>query len=152
LVAPLRRRYAEYRPSRWHGRLRRRGLFRTAQLNLIGWMAVAGLCIVGAAAGYGISVLVGGPVVVWLLTGALLSLITLVVVDRRRWGQMWTGYSWGDSAQATESVCRQLKRRGLAVATRTYSDGRIQLHYRHRDGRRVARALSQLGIRPPHRW
>jgi hypothetical protein len=91
-------------------------------------------------------------VAVWLVIGALLCLVTLVVVDRRRWGRLWTGYSWGDTPEATESAGRELKRRGLVVATRMYPDGRLGLRYRNRDGRRVARALSQLGIRPPHEW
>jgi hypothetical protein len=149
----MRRRYAEYRPARWGGRrLRRHGLFRTARLNPIGWAAVAALCLVGAATGYAISVLVGRPAGVWLVMGALLCLGTLVVADRRRWGQLWTEYSWGDTPRATESVGAELKRRGLAVETRMNSSGGVSLRYRHRDGRRVARVLTELGIRPPHRW
>jgi hypothetical protein len=89
---------------------------------------------------------------VCLVIGALLCLGALVVVDRRRWGRLWTGYSWGDTPQATERVGAELKRRGLAVETRMDSFGGVSLCYRHRDGRRVARALTQLGIRPPYRW
>ena len=89
---------------------------------------------------------------VWLGIGALLCLSTLVVVDRRRWGRLWTGYSWGGTPQATEGVSAELKRRGLAVETRTNSVGGVSLRYRHRDGRRVARVLTELGIRPPRRW
>ena len=149
----MRRRYAEYRPfTSGRRRLRRYGLFRSARLNLVGWMAVAALCLVGAATGYGIGLLVRGPVAVWLVIGALLCLVPLVAVDRRRWGQLWTGYSWGDTPEAMRRVARELGQRGLMVATRTYPDGRVGLHYRNRDGRRVARALSQLGIRPPHAW
>jgi hypothetical protein len=149
----MQRGYAEYRPSRWGGRrLRRHGLFRTARLNLVGWAAVAALCLVGAATGYAISVLVGWPVAVWPVIGILLCLGTLVVVDRRRWGRLWTGYSWGATPQATEGVGTELKRRGLEVETRTDSVGGVSLRYRHRDARRVARVLTELGIRPPHRW
>jgi ABC-type xylose transport system permease subunit len=149
----MRRRYAQYRPSRWgRQRLRRYRLFRTAQLNPVGWAAVAALCLIGAATGYAIGVVVGWPVGVWLVIGALLCLSTLVVVDRRRWGRLWTGYSWGDNPQAAERVGAELKRRGLAVETRTDCVGGVSLRYRHRDGRRVARALTELGIRPPHRW
>jgi hypothetical protein len=115
-------------------------------------MAVAALCLVGAATGYGMSLLVAGPVAVWLVIGALLCLVTLVMVDRRRWGQLWTGYSWGDTPQATETVRMELNRRGMVVATMTNPDGEVGLRYRNRDGRRVARALSQLGICPPHGW
>jgi hypothetical protein len=127
-------------------------LFRTTQLNPVGWAAVAALCLVGAAAGYTISVLVGWPAGVWPVIGALLCLSTLVVVDRRRWGRLWTGYSWGDNPQATESVSAELKRRGLVVETRMNSVGGVSLRYRHRDSRRVARELTELGIRPPPRW
>lgn len=124
-------------------------LFRSAQLNLFGWMAVAALCLIGAATGYGIGSLAGGPVAVWLVIGAVLCPVMLVVVDRRRWGRLWTGYSWDDTPEATESAGRELKRRGLAVTTTMSRDGRIALRYRNRDGRQVARALSQLGIHPP---
>src|SRR5687768_1408827 len=98
----MRRRYAEYRRSRWRRwRPRRFGLFRSAQLNPVGWAAVAALCLAGAAIGYGISSLVGWPVRVWPVIGALLCLTTLVVMDRRRWGRVWSGYSWGDTPEAT---------------------------------------------------
>jgi hypothetical protein len=65
---------------------------------------------------------------------------------------VWTWYSWGDTPVATEGAARELKRRGLAVETEMYPDGRIGIRYRHRDGRRVVRTLSQLGVRPPHVW
>jgi hypothetical protein len=84
--------------------------------------------------------------------GALLSLVALVVADRRKWGRIWTAYSWGDSPEATQRVAVELKRSGLPVDTTTHPDGRVHLRYRIRDGRRVARALHHLGIRPPGRW
>jgi hypothetical protein len=115
-------------------------------------MAVAALCLVGAAAGYEVSLLVAGPAAVWLVIGALVCLVTLIVADRRHWGRLWTGYSWGDTPEAMDSVVRELTLQGLTVATMTSPDGRVGLRYRNRDGRRVARALHQLGIRPPNGW
>lgn len=149
----MRHRYAEYRPSSWGGRrLRRYRLFRTARLNPAGRAAVAAFCLVGAATGYAIGVLAGSPVVVWPVIGALLCLGTLVLVDRWRWGRLWTGYSWGDTPHATERAGAELKRRGVAVETSVDPAGGVSLRYRHRDGRQVARVLAELGISPPHRW
>lgn len=147
----MQRGYAEYRPSRkrWPGRVR---LFRSVQFNAVGWAAVAGLCLLGAAAGYGVSLLTGWPPAVSPAIGALLSLVALVVADRRHWGRIWTVYSCGDSSETTQRVATELKRLGLTVETTTHPDGRTRLLYRNRDGRRVARALRHLGIRPPRRW
>jgi hypothetical protein len=144
----MQRRYAEYRPSRRPRLGRRYGLFRSASLNAVGWAAVTALCLAGAAVGYGVGLLIGWPVA-WMVIGALLSLVALVVADRRQWGRIWTGYSWGGSPETTERVATELKRQGLPVETEMYPDGQARLHFRHRDGRRVALALSQLGIRPP---
>jgi hypothetical protein len=140
---------AEYRPSRKR-RLGHYRPFRSVQLNAVGWAAVAALCLAGAAAGYGVSLLIRWPVVVWLVIGALLSLIALVVTDRTRLGRLWTEYSWGDSPETTGRVGMELKRLGLPVETTTYPDGQVHLRYRHRDRRRVALALIHLGIHPPH--
>lgn len=147
----MQRRYAEYRPSMWR-RLERRRLFRSVELNAVGWAAAAALCLAGAAAGYAVSLLIGWPVAVGPVIGTLLSLVALVVADRRRWGRLWTEYSWDDSPEATQRVCLTLKRLGLPVEMTTYPDGQVRLRYRHRDGKRVATALSRLGIRPPGRW
>lgn len=147
----MRRRHAEYRLYE-RRRLGRYRLFRSVQLNAGGWAAVAALCLAGAAAGYGVSLLTDWPIGVWLVIGGLLSLTALVVADRKKWGRIWAGYSWGDSPQTTESVAMELKRLGLLVETVMYRDGRVYLRYRQRDGRRVALALSRLGIPPPRGW
>ncbi|MGX7675620.1 hypothetical protein [Plantactinospora sp. DSM 117369] len=151
LEAKVQRRYAEYRPSKRH-RLGRCRLFRSVELNAAGWAAAAALCLAGAAAGWAVSLLIGWPIVVGLVIGTLLSLVALVVADRRRWGRVWTEYSWGESPEITERVGRRLKQLGLPVETTMYPEGRVGLRYRHRDGRRVATALGRLGIRPPAEW
>jgi hypothetical protein len=144
-------RFAQYQPSkRW--RLRRCRLFRSVELNAVGWAAAAALCLTGAVAGYAVSLLSGWPIAIGPVIGTLLGLVTLVVADRRRWGSPWTEYSWGDSPETTQRVCMQLKGLGYPVDTTTYPDGRVRLRYRQRDSRRVAMALNRLGIRPPGRW
>jgi hypothetical protein len=147
----VQRGYAEYRPSR-RRRLGRVRLFRSVRFNAVGWAAVAALCLLGAAAGYGVSRLTGWPAAVSPVIGALLCLVALVVADRRNWGRVWTGYSWGDSPETTQRVATELKHLGLPVETTTCPDGRVQLRYRNRDGRRVAQALRHLGVRPPGRF
>jgi len=147
----VQRRYAEYRPSK-RRRLGRCRLFRSVEFNAVGWAAAAALCLAGAAVGCAVSLLIDWPTVVGLVIGTMLCLVALVVADRRRWGRVWTEYSWGDSPETTESVGMKLKRLGLPVETTIYPDGRVRLRYRHRDGRRVAMALSRLGIRPPGGW
>lgn len=81
----MRRRYAEYRPlPRWRRRWRRTRLLHTVQLNLIGRLAVAALCLAGAGAGYVACRLAGLPPALGLAAGFAAVLAVLVVVDRRR--------------------------------------------------------------------
>ncbi|MEU5567598.1 hypothetical protein [Micromonospora musae] len=135
------RRYAEYGPfARCRpGRYR---LFRSVELNAAGWAAAAALCLAGAAVGCAVSLQIDWPTVIGLVGGGLLSLVAIVVADRRRWGGIWTEYSWGAPPETTESVGAKLQQLGMPVETAVHSDGEVHLRYRHRDGRRVAMALS----------
>jgi hypothetical protein len=81
----VKRRYAEYQPGTpW----RRVQLFRSVQLNLAGWSAVAALCLAGAGVGYGGARLVELPVGPCLTGGAVAVLAGLLILDRRRWARL----------------------------------------------------------------
>lgn len=85
----MQRRYAEYRPMTPWRRFRRRvQLFRSVQLNLVGWSAIAVLCLAGAGVGYGVSRLADLPAWPWLAGGAVAVLAGLLIVDRRRWARL----------------------------------------------------------------
>jgi hypothetical protein len=82
-------RYAEYRPvTPWRRFRRRVQLFRSVQLNLAGWAAVAVLCLAGAGVGYGGSRLVDLPVGPCLTGGAVAVLAGLLILDRWRWARL----------------------------------------------------------------
>ncbi|MEV4511025.1 hypothetical protein AB0K00_18880 [Dactylosporangium sp. NPDC049525] len=57
-------------------------------LNLIGWAAIAVLCLAGAGVGYAGCRLGGAPVAPGIVGGALAVLAGLVIVDRRRWARL----------------------------------------------------------------
>ena len=81
----MQRRFAEYRPaSRWRARLADVRLFRSVQLNRVGWAVVMALCLSGAALGYVGCRLLHLPAKPATLGGALMVLSCLVVLDRRR--------------------------------------------------------------------
>lgn len=85
----MKRRYAEYRPVRPWRRFRRHAQpFRSVQLNLVGWSAVAVLCLAGAGIGYGGSRLVDLPTGPCLAGGAVAVLAGLIILDRRRWARL----------------------------------------------------------------
>ncbi len=85
----MKRRYAVNWPtSRRHRLGSRVRLFRSVQLNLVGWSAFVALCLAGAGVGYAGSRLVDLPVQLGTAAGALVVLAGLLVLDRRRWGQL----------------------------------------------------------------
>jgi hypothetical protein len=122
-------------------------MFRGARLNAVGWIVVVLLGVAGAAVGYGVSRAVGWPVIPTAVVGALICLAALVVADRRRWGGLETGYSWGSDPAAVGRVGADLQQQGLPVRVDIDVDGRCVLHYRNRDGRRVRSALSRAGVK-----
>ncbi|MER7277785.1 hypothetical protein ABT369_25420 [Dactylosporangium sp. NPDC000244] len=84
----MERRYAEYQPvTPWRRFRRHVKLFRSVQLNVVGWSAVAVLCLAGAGVGYSGARLVGLPVGPCLAGGAAAVLAGLLILDRRRWAR-----------------------------------------------------------------
>jgi hypothetical protein len=129
---------------------RHRGLFRTAQLNIVGWAAAAGLCLAGV--GIGVASTRASGVAAWVAApaGGAAVLLVVVAADRRKWGTMETGYGWTEDAVEVERVADLIERDGVTVRMDTDELGQKMLRYFNRDGRRVGRILRRAGIAPPH--
>jgi hypothetical protein len=127
-----------------------RGLFRTAQLNIVGRAAVAGLCLAGAGIGL-VSTRASG-VRAWVAApaGGAAVLLVLVAADRRKWGTMETGYAWTGDAAEVERVADLIERDGVTVRVDIDERGQAKLRYVNRDGRRIRRIFQRAGIPPPH--
>lgn len=158
------REFAEYaeasgRPARRHHWLR------TARLNLVGWSALLGLCVVAGAGGMALSGAVGSTPL-YGSAGAVLPFVAVVLVDRRRWARMPTSFGWGGSMDDVTHVVALLEARGVhaeAVAdeiahpwTEPERDHDIEprvvsasLEYRNRDVVVVREVLRGQGILMP---
>jgi hypothetical protein len=126
------------------GHPRPRPWLRTAQLNAVGWSALAAACV---TAGLVAVVLLGATGWPWALRaaiGAAVVVLALVVADRRKWAGMETGFSFTDDVATTRAVADRLTARGLPV---NFDAERRSLRYRNRDARRVHAALADLGLR-----
>lgn len=138
---------------------RRRQPFRTAQLNVVGWSALLGACLVAGALGAVVAAALGMP---WGW-GALLALVPVVVVtvlDRRRWGSTTTSHDWGGGRDEVEAIAAELRAAGLDVQVRCGvdrpDDGSgdepsrwAALEWYERDTRTVDAVLERHGIRRP---
>jgi hypothetical protein len=127
-----------------------RGLFRTAQLNIVGRAAVAGLCLAGAGIGFVSSRASGVPAWVAAPAGGAAALLGLVAADRRKWGTMETVYAWTEDATEVERVADLIERDGVAVRVDIDEQGQARLRYLNRDGRRIRRIFRRAGIPQPH--
>ena len=88
----MERRYAEYRPvTPWRRFRRRVRLFRSVQLNLVGWSVIAVLALAGAGIGYAVGRLTDLPIGPCLAGGAVAVVAGLLMLDRRRWVRLRDG-------------------------------------------------------------
>jgi hypothetical protein len=142
------RRYATYRPAM--RRRRRPRVFRSVRLNAVGWTAVVLVGVAGAGVAYGVSRVAGWPGAPAAVVGTLACVAGLVVADRRRWGALEVGYSWGADPAVVSRIGADLQRQGLPVRVDTDAAGRCVLHFRNRDAGRVRSALARAGA-PFHR-
>lgn len=122
-------------------------MLRTVRLNTVGYAALLGLVVAGAAALGGAGAAVGLPVAGAAL-GAVLVLAGVVVLDRRRWAAAETGLGWTDDAAQVASVHDALASRGVGTTVEDHGDGPT-LRYRHRDGRAVREVLGEHGVTFP---
>ena len=137
----------------WAVRPARLSPFRGANLNAVGWAAVAGVCLVGAALGYAAGRLARLPTGVGPVAGAVGSFVAIVVVERRSWGRGRMSLGWGDDPEVIERAGDYLRRRGVDVQVQVDADGQPLLRCHNRDLRQVRRALSRAaGVPVPPLW
>ena len=140
---------APYMPLRLGKPRRRRGMFRTAKLNIVGRAAVMGSCLIAAGLGFAVGRLSGLPVAVTAVVVGLLPLALLVAADRRKWRAMLTAYGWGGTEEEVSAVAAELLRRGVVASVEIWGeDDSVSLQYRNADAGVVATVLAQQGIPP----
>ena len=137
----MKRGHADYGPLT-HRRMHRQWhLLRTARLNVVGWLALVGLCAL-----IGLVAALIGKVFSWSrpvtgASGAILALAGVLALDRKRWAGMSTSISWTHDPAEVRSVVQTLQRRGVPVVLVIGEEGEPRLLYRNRDVRRVRAVL-----------
>ena len=146
--------YGQYlESSRWRSGRRRRPWLRTADLNVVGWAALLGLCLLAAVAGVVVSAALGLP----RLGGAVCAavpLIGVVIVDRRRWARMETSFGWGGSLADVVQIAAELEVRGInarVVTAETAQEWGERAHPGTR-GRMSRRRRSATATGTPMPW
>lgn len=115
---PRSRRYGEHAPPR-PGQAHRPPWLRTAQLNIVGWSALLGVC---SAAG-GVGVLLARALGLSGSFGLVLAPVPLgavVLADRMRWVGRETGFGWGASVEERDAATVRiaLRTRGIDLPDR----------------------------------
>lgn len=159
-------RSAEYlQPSGWRRRGRRRSWLRTARLNVVGWSALLGTCLVVAALGIVTATAVGWPRALGA-AAAVIPVAMVVFADRRRWARMETSVGWGRSTEEVARIADELEAEGVYARVRSEAPGspwRVRaeppsdkaeattaaLEYRNGDVDVVRKKLREHGVRPP---
>jgi hypothetical protein len=140
------RRYAEYMPLRSVKPPHRRGILRTAKLNMIGGAAVAGTCLATAGLGFAAGRFLGLPVAITASAGGALPLLLLEGLDRRRWRAMLAGYGWGGTPAEVSAVAAELLLRGVVANVEVHDDESTSLRYRNADADVVSIVLAEHGV------
>ena len=158
--------HAQYlEPWGRRGGRRRRPWLRTAQLNLAGWSALLGACLLAAAAGVAVTAAAHGPLLLGAAWGVA-PLLVVVLLDRKRWARGQTSFGWGGSVNDVARIAAELEARGVRAvvvtegnaigwgesAPATASDAVEQtaaLEYANRDVKAVGDVLRRHGIRLP---
>ena len=120
-----------------HGR-RRRHLFRTVQLNALGWTAVAVVSVPASLVLAGIASALGWPAWVGALLGLPTVLVGLVALDRRRDRRAYVSFGWTEDEAVVLAAAGQLAHRGVPVTVEEDPPG---LRFRRRDERLVRKML-----------
>ncbi|GAA2915863.1 hypothetical protein Acy02nite_91870 [Actinoplanes cyaneus] len=115
----------------------------------MGWAALAGFCVFGAAAGLAIARFTGIPG--WFTTpvGSVTAFTAVLAADRGRWANMHTIYTWTDNLVEVERIATVLQRAGVNVLVVANVADRPALDYRNGDRRLVGRAFRDAGLPPP---
>ena len=132
-----------YMPLRSGKPRRRRRIFRTAKLNIVGRAAVVGCCLAGAGLGLAAGRFFGLPVALTASVGGLLPLALLVAADRRKWGAVLAAYGWGGTEDEVSEVAAELLRRGVVAHVEVWGeDDSVSLQYRNTDAGVLAAVLA----------
>ena len=147
------RRYPEYMPLRSGKPPRRRGILRSAKLNIVGGTAVVGTCLAAAGLGFAAGRLLGLPVAVTASAGGLLPVALLAALDRRRWRSKLAGYRWGGTTAEVSAVAAELLRRGVVANVEVHDDDQsTSLWYRNADADVVLTVLAEHGVPAVDPW
>jgi hypothetical protein len=159
-------RSAEYlQPSGWRRRGRRRSWLRTARLNVVGWSALLGACLVVAALGIATTTALAWPRALGA-AGAVIPVAAVIFADRRRWARMETSVDWGGSVEEVARIADELESEGVHARVRPDAPGSpwrvgadpppdtaeattAALEYRNGDLDVVRKKLREHGVRPP---
>ena len=152
-LAGMDRRYAEYMPLRSGKPPRRRGILRTAKLNMVGGAAVVGTCLATAGMGFVAGRFLGLPVAITASAGGVLPLVLLAGLDRRRWRAMLAGYGWGGTPAEVSAVAAELLLRGVVANVEVHDDDQsTSLWYRNADADVVLTVLAEHGVPAVDPW
>jgi hypothetical protein len=121
---------------------------RTAQLNGVGFAALAGVCLAAGVVTALALRATGWPLASRAVIGPIVVLVGLVVADRHTWARMETSFSFTDDPAELRRVGNRLIAQGMPVRVHEEQWG-PRLCYRNRDARRVHAALAELGIVTP---
>jgi len=124
----------------------RRGILRTAELNVIGGAAVVGTCLATAGLGFAAGRFLGLPVAITASAGGALPLLLLEGLDRRRWRAMLAGYGWGGAPAEVSAVAAELLLRGVVANVQVHDDESTSLRYRNADADVVSIVLAEHGV------
>ena len=145
--------YSPYMPLKLGKPHRRRRMFRTAKLNIVGGAAVVGSCLAAAGLGFAAGRLFGLPIAVTAPAAALLPLALLVAADRRKWRAALAAYGWGGTEDEVSAVVAELFRRGVVANVEIWGeDESVSLQYRNADAGVVATVLAEHGIPGMDHW
>lgn len=157
---------AEYlQPPGWRRRGGRRSWLRTARLNVVGWSALLGACLVVAALGIATTTALGWPRALGA-AGAVIPVVAVVFADRRRWARMETSVDWGGSVEEVARIADELAAEEVHARVRPDVPGppwrvradpfhdkaearTVALEYRNGDVDVVRKKLREHNVRPP---
>ena len=125
-------------------------LFRTVQLNAVGWTALLAASLTAGCLLAALSSLFAASPWFGAVAGLLLVPVAVLVLDRRRYRRGWTSFSWTDDAEEVARVADLLRERGRDVrATGALDENPPALWMRQRDRRRVSADLRSIGLPTP---
>lgn len=93
----------------------RRRLFRSVELNVVGWSALLAATGVVAGAGAGVAAAWGRRPLWFAVAASSVVPVVLVMVDRRRAAKIPHSLSWGASPAEVRAVPARLQAEGIAV-------------------------------------